>query len=1062
MTVSVENEAYPIRKEPTVTPSFITTLNEDGENDVYDECDHSAVKSEQKSSAKLQSSEDLLVIPSSHGIPHIFGNSSLTRQKSVLLPSMKSNLEKIRFPSVDRIASTGTNNKRHSRSSTSTCSSYRSTVSSITRFDIDEIIFSLREKARHNFRELRHNFIINDPMGVGNIRREALSRVLTRLLYWPVKQKYVIQLLSQLGFPRSKEIISFTEFYAALNPRNADDCSPLLLTKENTIGGKEFSSNNNNKQLVPLSQVNTNQVNGHSNNSNNILALRTPSDELIPNSTKQESSQNWSFITELPPQYSTARPSLLAHQVMGILRQNLIKGSLQLDNLFNVNNYDGENQLIHRNEFFQKLSQLGLHMSNSEFIKFWKRFNPKNESSIPIEYFLQHMNLISNRNNELQSKNTLLAITNVDATPPNQSQLLSATDIISNLNRKFRKGYRKALKAIEICTKNYISNLERNSNSLQNNNNFKLPEGFTNADIFLEVLKYLKLPILEKIQLGKFFSRYGLTVTNNSLLPYAELFRRFQDRSEAGVVHQLLTDTLISKKVSSSERDENIIKLEREMTRKFHRDFLTLLNTLRNFDPNRSGIVSPSNFRIILFNHYGYEFSDEKFKEFLDHLPLDLDGNIKYAEFMRQFDSKIKTSEPSFEKQSIKNHEVKSPQISSNLKSDNKPTNDSSTDHIESESTSRSQTTSTDTKLHHRTMSELKQIIQEVLKSKPREIEKRFYELDEYNSGKLTQEQLYQLLKLSNIEPEITRGEIRQLWPEFFVDRKHCLSFHEFIRHFLYRKSDAAYPNAKLVPPRLGDADLMPCSNKLNGVTCLIKDSLRAKIDFMFDRLYKEFIEMDPKGTGFITHNQLIEVLTELCLQVSDRELDDLIEKFDIHKNGKISYLALLQPFVRNRLVKSNLDNKKSINSLTNQILRGNQLNQINSPLLPILNEVKPKVPLSRLNWSKMRRTMQQADKTGCGRLDAPVFRDIYQNATGVRLTDEQVYQLLTKLDPDVSGTLPYIRLLEDTQAICSCKEDEASQMKMSGVDNDDDGDDNDVDETTEENRRNNKIVNHS
>ncbi|VDP98492.1 unnamed protein product [Trichobilharzia regenti] len=401
----------------------------------------------------------------------------------------------------------------------------------------------------------------------------------------------------------------------------------------------------------------------------------------------------------------------------------------------------------------------------------------------------------------------LLAITNVDVTPSNQSELLSATDIISNLNRKFRKGYRKALKAIEICTKNYISNLERNSNSLQQNNNFKLSEGFTNADIFLEVLKYLKLPVLEKIQLGKFFSRYGLTISNNSLLPYTELFRRFQDRSEAGVVHQLLTDTLISKKASSSERDENIIKLERELTRKFHRDFLTLLNTLRNFDPNRSGIVSPSNFRIILFNHYGYEFSDEKFKEFLDYLPLDLDGNIKYAEFMRQFDSN-----------------------STSLKSDNKPTTDSSTDHIESESTSRSQTTSTDTKIHHRTISELKQIIQEVLKSKPREIEKRFYELDEYNSGRLTQEQLYQLLKLSNIEPEITRGEIRQLWPEFFVDRKHCLSFHEFIRHFLYRKSDAAYPNAKLAPPRLGDADLMPCSNKLNGVTCLIKDSLRAKV----------------------------------------------------------------------------------------------------------------------------------------------------------------------------------------------------------------------------------------
>lgn len=55
----------------------------------------------------------------------------------------------------------------------------------------------------------------------------------------------------------------------------------------------------------------------------------------------------------------------------------------------------------------------------------------------------------------------------------------------------------------------------------------------------------------------------------------------------------------------------------------------------------------------------------------------------------------------------------------------------------------------------------------------------------------------------------------------------------------------------------------------------------------MFDRLYKEFIEMDPKGTGFITPKQLNDILIELCLQVSDREIDDLIEKFDIHKDGK-------------------------------------------------------------------------------------------------------------------------------------------------------------------------------
>lgn len=47
-----------------------------------------------------------------------------------------------------------------------------------------------------------------------------------------------------------------------------------------------------------------------------------------------------------------------------------------------------------------------------------------------------------------------------------------------------------------------------------------------------------------------------------------------------------------------------------------------------------------------------------------------------------------------------------------------------------------------------RTVKELEQIIREALKAKTHEIENKFYELDQYNSGRLTQEQLYHLLKV--------------------------------------------------------------------------------------------------------------------------------------------------------------------------------------------------------------------------------------------------------------------------------------------------------------------------
>uniref|UniRef100_A0A095A1R0 EF-hand calcium-binding domain-containing protein 6 n=1 Tax=Schistosoma haematobium TaxID=6185 RepID=A0A095A1R0_SCHHA len=962
MTINVENELNSIKQANIIVPSFITTTDEDNEK-LINNNNNAPLKSDRESRSCqsrllkrnrsinsvtsrqndnetiLNNSENQLIIPNSIGIPHIIGNV-FTRNNDSLQSSMKTDLHRIRFPSVDRIPYSST--KRTSRISTSTFSSNRSTISSNARFDIDEIIFTLHEKATHNYRELRHNFIINDPMGVGNLRREALARVLTRLLYWPVKQKHITQILSQLGFPKDKQIINFTEFYAALCPQNNNnnnsnyyEYKPTSINKtddlyNNNNNSKHSNFSNNDKQPVPKEQTITQIENS------NTLVLVNQADKSISNHVNNTTKQNWSFLTELPHDTSRKSNFLLAHQVMSILRQRLLKGTLQLDNLFNLNNLNEQNQLIQRDEFFHQLSRLGLYLSNSEFLRFWKRLSPKNEPNLPIECFLNHMNLRNNsdnssahNNNQLQSNDTLL-------------------------------GYRNVCKAIEHCTKQYIHKYEANSITL-NNDLYNIPYGYTNSDIFLETLKYLKLTKLEKIQLGSFFTRYGLTITNKGLLPYAELFRRFQDRSEAGVLHQMLTYTLMTRKGSTGEQNENIIQLEHELIRKFHRDFLTSLNTFRSetCEPGLNDQCQTDNFNL---------------------------------------SSTVISNNTNNDKQQLLTEQAE-------YKPDNE-IQESSVNPIPP---------------RQRTVKELEQIIREALKAKTHEIENKFYELDQYNSGRLTQEQLYHLLKVSNIRPEITRGEIRRLWPEFFVDQKHCLSFHEFMRHFLYRKSEAAYPNAKFVPPRLGDADLMPCSNKLNGVTCLIKDSLRAKIDFMFDRLYKEFIEMDPKGTGFITPKQLNDILIELCLQVSDREIDDLIEKFDIHKDGKISYLALLQPFIRNRLLKSDLlHNKSVIHNLANKILGVKEVNKLKSSLLPILNEVRPKVQVSQLNWSKMRRSMQKADKTNCGRLDAPIFRDLYQHGTGIRLTDEQVYQLLTTLDPDISGTLPYKRLLEDTQPIFS------------------------------------------
>ncbi|VDP24529.1 unnamed protein product [Schistosoma mattheei] len=353
MTINVENEPNSIKQENIIVPSFITTTDEDNENLLNNNNNNNTPLKSDRESRSCQSrllkrnrsinsvtsrqnynetimnnSENQLIIPNSIGIPHIIGNV-LTRNNDSLQSSMKSDIHRIRFPSVDRIPYSST--KRTSRISTSTFSSNRSTISSNARFDIDEIIFTLHEKATHNYRELRHNFIINDPMGVGNLRREALARVLTRLLYWPVKQKHITQILSQLGFPKDKQIINFTEFYAALCPQNNNnntinyyEYKPTSINKtddlyHNNNNSKHSNFSNNHKQPVPMEQTITIE------NSNTLVPVNQ-ADKSINNHVNNTTKQNWSFLTELPQDISRKSNFLLAHQVMSILRQRLLKG----------------------------------------------------------------------------------------------------------------------------------------------------------------------------------------------------------------------------------------------------------------------------------------------------------------------------------------------------------------------------------------------------------------------------------------------------------------------------------------------------------------------------------------------------------------------------------------------------------------------------------------------------------------------------------------------------------------------------------------------------------------
>lgn len=55
----------------------------------------------------------------------------------------------------------------------------------------------------------------------------------------------------------------------------------------------------------------------------------------------------------------------------------------------------------------------------------------------------------------------------------------------------------------------------------------------------------------------------------------------------------------------------------------------------------------------------------------------------------------------------------------------------------------------------------------------------------------------------------------------------------------------------------------------------------------MWEDLRKEFVNMDPYGTGFVSQEEFRDVLKELCVHLSEYELDTLTRKFEIRKDGR-------------------------------------------------------------------------------------------------------------------------------------------------------------------------------
>ncbi|VDP70030.1 unnamed protein product [Echinostoma caproni] len=322
---------------------------------------------------------------------------------------------------------------------------------------MDEIEYLLQEKARHNFRELRHNFILNDPEGVGNVSRanalstfcvwlnpdifffcmpmvhygmytrRSLSSANTNvILAYSAKARE--QIAPTLGILQQEEdvvnascrylnivyfilhlaLINFTEFYTAiLNDRPALSSSRVesssSMTKCSVLHERPRGFRVRQHRSAPRDPC--------KRVPKSILA-ECGDEEQKATALVHQPQSTWTFLTQLGEE-PEQKPILLAHQAIANKSTRIVKLYIQTvmlgmaETVFVLLNLqarwvlDAEDlvgcaefhrvPMIEVNAFADRMNQLGFNLSQAEFLKVWKRFEPDSHGRVARESILRHL-----------------------------------------------------------------------------------------------------------------------------------------------------------------------------------------------------------------------------------------------------------------------------------------------------------------------------------------------------------------------------------------------------------------------------------------------------------------------------------------------------------------------------------------------------------------------------------------------------------------------------------------------------------------------------------------------
>ncbi|XP_002734907.1 EF-hand calcium-binding domain-containing protein 6-like [Saccoglossus kowalevskii] len=667
--------------------------------------------------------------------------------------------------------------------------------------------------------------------------------------------------------------------------------------------------------------------------------------------------------------------SMTATQVHVQLKEKAKQRFIDVADLFPQMNPGGSGRIL-KPEFRNVLNRMLFFMEEEEFEKLWAKYDTEGIGVINGEKMLNKLGITLRSGTASPTKQRLDSADSTSSRTPKklEAERSKSLDVELWLKNKFREGFA-----------NMRSEFKKYD---------KEKTGKVNSSDFRKVVDKFGLKLDNK-QVEDFCARCGIDIKDD-MISYKDFLQRFQDRSESGMPHTILSNP--KHKFNKSERSaspsaaSSLTAAEAKLMGMFQRDFLSLLGTFHKIDKQHTDRITQEEFRAAIESRFGIEINDSEFADLIDRVPLDDEGRVKYPAFMSQFDT-TGTAPSLFDAKSTVT--TKKADI---MKIDHDNGVDELMDYEEYKK--------------GRSVKELTRIVRRLLKKNYQEVEAKFNDMDDINSRRLTRESLHELLKSFDLKPEVTHGEIRKLWDTLITNANGTLDFLQFVRHFGYSLRSAAFPNAKLVPPRRGDADFLLRSRKLNCAGDMLEDNLRAKIDYMWDDLRKEFLDLDQYGTGFVSKTEFKDILQELCVHLNEYELEMLCRKFDTKNDGRICFVEFLRPFALRRTTHRVGNNMAGVMSHP----------QAEVPLASIVDD--PQKGLSGLtarlrqklvgDWRNLRRAFKKIDSDRSGFLTVPEFRSVL-TLCNIIMNEEEVYHVMSTFDENMDGRINYNKFISET-----------------------------------------------